>query len=58
MAKERKVVAFECVDIKTDEVVYRVDLHRDYGERELEKIESGLVRKTDTERFFVREVLS
>jgi hypothetical protein len=48
-------VAFEVVDFKTDEVVHRVEV-KEVNRRLVDRIEAGLLRKTDTERFFVREV--
>ena len=53
---QKPIKAFEVVDIKTSEVVHTVKLQRGTSERMAEKVERGLMLKTDLERFYVREV--
>lgn len=50
---KKKQDGFEVVDINTREIVHFVACTYDGSQRE--KIEMGLLRKTDTDRFFVRD---
>ena len=54
----RTVMAFEIVDLETQEVVdtIKVDPPRHEDSRALERLERGLCRNVDSERFFYREV--
>jgi hypothetical protein len=54
--KKSRIVAFEMVDIRTGAVVHTVPVSKDAPDSYMEKLERALVRKTDTDRFFVREV--
>lgn len=56
MPHEKPIKAFEVVDQKSGEVVHTVKLQKGTSERMAEKVERGLMLKTDLERFFVREV--
>ena len=44
----------EVVEIASGEVVHKIDVS-DKPERSLERVFNGLLMKTDTDRFFVRD---
>lgn len=58
MSDERQVMAFEIVSLETDEVIetIKVDPPMRESSNALERLERGLCRKVDSERFFYREV--
>jgi hypothetical protein len=53
--KTKRVVAYEIVDRKTEEVVHRMPV-QDKGERHADKVFEGLCQKVDYERFGIRTV--
>jgi hypothetical protein len=57
MTANTKPIAFEVVDLKTKEVVHKVDLSGEKSESTIERVERGLLMRTDLDRFFVRPVL-
>ena len=56
MGEQKPITAFEVVSVETGEVVHTVKLQKGTSERMAEKVERGLMLKTDLDRFFVREV--
>ena len=55
LTESEKVIAFEVVDIKTNEVIHTENVSGLIGS-DVDRCEMGLLSKVDLDRFFVREV--
>jgi len=55
--KAKKVVALEVVEIETGKVVETVEVY-DKPERMIDRVEMGMLRNMDLDRYFVRRKMA